>query len=66
MRAPQSALIAFRWAQFPIEQSYQPGGDWNQGMYATSLSQGQVFDITAIWALDGQTQSATLTGVRCA
>ena len=26
------ALIAFRWAQFPPEQEYEPGGDWNHGL----------------------------------
>ncbi len=43
----KSAVIAFRWAQFPPEQEYRPGGDWNQGMLFMGLSAGSLFDITA-------------------
>ncbi len=64
--ASKSALIAFRWAQFPPEQEYEPGGDWNQGMLSLGLPAGQVFDITARWDLGGQNFEATLTGVECA
>ena len=60
------ALIAFQWAQFPPEQEYEPGGDWNQGMLAVGLSAGQSFDITAHWDVEGKPDSATLTGVECA
>ena len=60
------ALIAFQWAQFPPEQEYEPGGDWNQGMLAVGLSAGQRFDITAHWDVDGAAESATLTEVECA
>ncbi|MDH3762572.1 MAG: hypothetical protein OEU50_16440 [Gammaproteobacteria bacterium] len=64
--AGKPALIAFRWAQFPPEQEYEPGGDWNQGMLSVGLPAGQVFDITARWDLRGQSFEATLTGVECA
>ncbi len=60
------ALLAFQWAQFPPEQEYQPGGDWNQGMLAVGLGAGQSFDITAHWDVNGQAESATLKGVECA
>ncbi len=62
----KSALIAFQWAQFPPEQEYEPGGDWNQGMLAVGLGAGQSFDITAHWDVDGKPDSATLQGVECA
>jgi len=64
--ASKPALIAFRWAQFPPEQEYEPGGDWNQGMLSVGLPPGQVFEITARWDLRGQNFEATLTGVECA
>lgn len=63
---PKSALIAFRWAQFPPEQSYEPGGDWNQGMIAVELPPGSEFDVVARWEIAGTEFSATLQGVECA
>lgn len=63
---PRSALVALRWAQFPPEQSYEPGGDWNQGMIALELPPGSKFDVTARWDIAGKDFSATLQGVECA
>lgn len=60
------ALIAFRWAQFPPEQEYEPGGDWNQGMLAVGLPAGASFDIEARWDVDGRDFSTMLKGVECA
>lgn len=62
----QSARIAFRWAQFPPEQEYQPGGDWNQGMLSTGLAPGARFDLTAHWDVAGAPYQATLHEVTCA
>ncbi|MCW8908224.1 MAG: hypothetical protein OQL28_13305 [Sedimenticola sp.] len=62
----KSALVAFRWAQFPPEQSYRPGGDWNQGMLSIGLPAGSRFDITATWDIDGETYRAGLKEVQCA
>jgi hypothetical protein len=61
-----SAKLAFRWAQFPPEQSYRPGGDWNQGMLTTGLAAGRQFDLVARWNIDDETYKARLSGVRCA
>ena len=58
-------LVAFRWAQFPPSQAYEPG-DWNQGMLTTGLPAATVFDLTAHWKVGDQAFSATLEGVRCA
>ena len=63
---PASAKLAFRWAQFPPEQSYRPGGDWNQGMLTTGLAGGQAFDLVALWDVGGETFQARLSEVRCA
>lgn len=64
--AGKSAMIAFRWAQFPPQQEYEPGGDWNQGMLTTGLPPGSKFDAVARWQLQGKTYENVLTGVRCA
>jgi len=61
----KSALIAFRWAQFPPEQSYDPGGNWNQGMLSTGVAVGSVFDVTARWDIAGKPYQSTLKEVRC-
>jgi hypothetical protein len=66
VKPKKSALIAFRWAQFPIEQSYEPGGDWNQGMLSIGLTPGSVFDLIAYWDVNGKAYQTKLQGVRCA
>ena len=62
---PQSARLAFRWAQFPPEQSYAPG-EWNQGMLATGLPPATRFELIARWTVAGQTYEGRLADVRCA
>ncbi len=62
----KSALIAFRWAQFPIEQQYEPGGDWNQGMFSVGLKAGSQFTLLAKWDIKGKPYHAKLQGVSCA
>jgi len=61
----KSALIAFRWAQFPIEQEYEPGGDWNQGMLSLG-AQVDDFDLIARWKSNHKAYQLTLRGMRCA
>ena len=60
------ALIAFRWAQFPPEQEYEVGGDWNQGMLSIGLPPDSLFDLIVRWDIAGKPYSTTLKGVRCA
>ncbi len=62
----EAALIAFRWAQFPPEQAYQPGGDWNQGMLTTGLPPGARFDLVARWTVNGRDYEGVIDDVRCA
>lgn len=59
-----SARLAFRWAQFPSEQSYAPG-EWNQGMLAMGLPPGSRFDLIARWTIADQTYEGRLDDVRC-
>jgi hypothetical protein len=61
---PDAAKLAFRWAQFPSEQSYAPG-EWNQGMLATGLPPGSRFDLIARWTIADQTYEGRLDDVRC-
>lgn len=63
---PKPALIAFRWAQFPVEQEYEPGGDWNQGMLTTGLPPGTEFDVVARWQMENKVYEGVLRNVRCA
>ncbi len=62
----KSSLVAFRWAQFPPEQEYEPGGDWNQGMFSIGLDASAQFDIIAQWDIEGKKYDAKLQGVQCA
>jgi len=65
-KVKNSALIAFRWAQFPSEQTYEPGGDWNQGMLSAGLAADSRFDIIARWDIAGKSFATKLKGVSCA
>jgi len=60
-----SALIAFRLAQLPEEQEYQPNGDWNQGMLSVNLAVGSKFDIIIRWDMKGKPYEFTLQGISC-
>ena len=64
--AKKSAVIAFRWAQFPPEQEYKPGGDWNQGMLSIGLPSASIFDVIAKWDIAGKEYEAKLVEVQCA
>jgi len=63
--AKKSALIAFRWAQFPPEHEYEPNGDWNQGMLAAGLPAGSSFDLVVRWDVDGKPYEGVLKNVQC-
>jgi len=62
----KSALVAFKWAQFPPEQEYEPGGDWNQGMLSIGLPPESEFNIIARWDIDGKIFETELQKVKCA
>ncbi|MCP5276740.1 MAG: hypothetical protein H6935_00050 [Thiobacillus sp.] len=61
---PEPPRIAFRWAQFPVEQEYEVG-EWNQGMLATGLPPGTAFDLVARWQVEDKIFEGVLTDVRC-
>ena len=64
-KLPEPARIAFRWAQFPLEQGFEPG-DWSQGMTAYPLPHGARFDLKFKWRADGKMIEGVLKGARCA
>ena len=61
----KAALGAFRWAQFPPEQEYEPGGDWNQGMLSAGLPPGSRFDLMARWSVGNKLFEGVLRDVEC-
>ena len=65
MGVPESARIAFEWAQLPTAQTYAPG-DWNQGMTSYSVPRGGHFDLHFAWQAGGRTLTGKLENVRCA
>jgi hypothetical protein len=61
----EPARIAFRWAQFPLQQDFEPG-DWNQGMTTYPLPRGACFDLKFKWRAGGKTREGIVKGVCCA
>jgi hypothetical protein len=61
-----SALIAFRLAQIPEEQEYDPNGDWNQGMFSFNTALGTKFDLSIYWDIKGKPYHLKLQEVHCA
>lgn len=50
-KVTSAARLAFRWAQFPMQQAYAPG-DWNQGMIAVPLDKAEppvILSLTLKW-----------------
>ena len=62
---PPSARIAFRWATFPTEQSFDPS-DYNWGMTTFGLPPGSSFDLSLQWRVDGHPQQALIKSMVCA
>ena len=62
----KQALLAFRWAQFPPEQEFEAGGDWNQGMLSIGLPPSSLFDVIVRWDINGKAYKTKLLGVQCA
>ena len=65
-KVTKQALLAFRWAQFPPEQEFETGGDWNQGMLSIGLPPERFFDVVIRWDINGNAYQTKLMGVQCA
>ncbi len=65
LKVKKSARTAFKWATFPSEQTFQPGGDYNWGMISFGLKPGQKFDLQVIWKLDEELKAEWIRGIEC-
>jgi len=60
-----AARIAFRWATFPTQQEFEPGGDFNWGMISFGLPPGTAFDLKVRWTQNGKAQSNWIKHIEC-
>jgi hypothetical protein len=65
-KVKMSSKIAFELGQIPEEQSYAPGGDWNEGMLSVDLPHGSKFDIKINWDIKGKRYELTIKNITCA
>lgn len=56
--------IAFRWAQFQRENTFEPG-DWIMGMATLERSVSGPFQLVAPYRLGQEIQEITIDGIRC-
>ncbi len=61
-----SARIAYRWATFPTQQSFEPSGDYNWGMTCFDLKPGTEFDVEISWKHGKIKKSAWMYSLSCA
>ena len=59
------ARIAFRWATFPSEQSFDPGGDFNWGMISFGPKPGVKFDLHIAWQQGTEQRNAWIKSMQC-
>ncbi len=62
---PQAARIAFRWAQFPPEQEFDPG-DWIMGMTALERRIAGPFRVVARYADEKGSHELLTNAIACA
>jgi len=60
-----SAQIAFRWATFPSQQQFEPGGDYNWGMISFGLPPGQYFDLQVNWLNGDKPYTMLIKNIQC-
>ncbi len=60
-----AARIAFRWATFPTEQTFEPGGDYNWGMTSFGLPPGEKFDLHLFWNVEDQSDDVWIRRIEC-
>ncbi len=60
-----ASRIAFRWATFPTQQSFDPGGDFNWGMISFGLPPGSKFDLKVVWKHNNKTHSQWIKQIEC-
>ncbi|MCK5649153.1 MAG: hypothetical protein KAI22_09755 [Gammaproteobacteria bacterium] len=65
LQVKKSAQIAFRWATFPSEQTFEPGGDYNWGMISFALQPGETFDLHVFWQTGSQANDEWIRDIEC-
>ncbi len=60
-----ASLIAFRWATYPTEQSFDPGGDFNWGMISMGPQPEATFDLHIFWKQGEQQHDAWIRQMQC-
>ena len=61
-----AARIAFRWATFPTEQTYEPNGDYNWGTNSFGLSPNSLFDLNVVWHQGNAIKNVWIKNISCA
>jgi len=62
----KAARIAFRWATFPTEQTFDSGGDYNWGMISIGLNPGDHFNMQVNWTEDKKQRNYWINDMICA
>ncbi|VAW59954.1 hypothetical protein MNBD_GAMMA08-1119 [hydrothermal vent metagenome] len=60
-----ASRLAFRWATFPTEQSFEPSGDYNWGMISFGPKPGSQFDLYIEWKNNNKTKSVWIKNMTC-
>lgn len=63
--AKTAAMVAFHWALYPTEQTYQPT-DYNWGMITFALPPGTRFDLDVRWRVGADEHRKRFEGLQCA
>jgi len=63
VKLPQK--IAFELGQIPEEQTYDPIGDWNEGMISFDLPRDITVDITVRYDIKGEKYEIKVPNVKC-
>lgn len=61
----EAAKIAFRWAIFPIEQTFPLTGDYAWGMILFEAKLGEPFAVELEWKENNESHRETIEGLRC-
>ena len=65
-RVSKASRIAFRWAMFPTEQSFELEGDYGWGMTSFGLPPGAKFNLHIFWTTNGRLKDAWINNLVCA
>ncbi len=60
-----ASRIAFRWATYPTEQRFDPGGDFNWGMISMGPKPEAIFDLHIFWKQGEQQHDAWIKQMQC-